>query len=1032
MGIRNLALLAILGAIAAASIGAAMAQEEANRPIRFARTPSLSPDGRRIAFSYQGDIWTVSTEGGTAARLTLHEAHEYLPQWSPDGRWIAFSSKRDGSYDVWAIPSAGGRPKQLTLHSADDMVCGWSPDGSQVLFSSARETTRSSAIYAVTVDTRASRVVAEDDFALANASFSPDGKRVACTRGGAWTRKSYRGSANAELMLFPVSGGAGEWLSREPENERWPMFTPDGKSVYYVADRDGASNIWRRGVTGGSPSQVTRHREGGLYYPSLSANGERLVYEHDFGIRLLSIKGGEPAEVRIFAPSDDRSSPVRRETFTTGAQEAVLSPDGKQLAFVVHGEVFVQPSSGGEAARMTETPQREQDVAWSPDGKLLAVTSDRDGNTDLFVVDVKAKETRQLTRTPALAEHTPVFSPDGKTLAFVRGYNGTELCTVALEGGEPRVLVRDPILGGLAWSPDGQWIACHRFKSHSAGSLSDVFIVRVSDGSRTNVSRYPVINSGPLWAPDGKRLIFRSSRTGNTNLFALALQEEAEDGEDAGAAGKSSEKKPVEVKIDLDDIHKRARAVTRVEGGVGDYALSPDGKTLVFSMTQLGRADLWKIPTAGGTPTRLTQTGESANNLRFDADGSRVVYLSGGAIKSLPAAGGTASTITFRARMDVDTRAELTQMFDEAWRKMRDAFYDEKMHGADWSRVRESYRPALQDITYKDDFYALFSLALGELNASHTGLSGRDSTDGPTTASVGVELDDTYAGPGVRIRSVMPKGPADREPNRLKAGELILKVDGEAVTGTEQFYSLLADKAGKRVELRVNGEAKDEGARTVKPRAISGGQYRQLEYDRWTKERERLTETQSSGKLGYLHLSAMNEQNLERFRRAVFGDMQEKEGLIIDLRFNGGGSIADEMLAILQDRIFSYRTIRGDPVRSPAPLQVFTRPTVVMINQSSVSNAEAFPWGYKALKLGKVIGVPTYGAVIGTGSSTLIDGSVLRIPSTGAYTLNGLNMENNGCPPDVTVENTPEDVRGGRDRQLERAVEELKKLAGLR
>ncbi len=1069
--------LALTGVVFLLAPLPAPAQEvPAPRPIRFARHPSLSPDGRQIAFSYLGDLWTVDSAGGTAARVTIHEAHDQLPAFSPDGRWLAFSSKREGNYVVWVIPSVGGPARQLTFHSADDQVNGWTPDGTQILFASNRETTRTTALYTVEIKTGASRLVARDDFPLNNGRISPDGEWVAATRGGTWSRRGYRGSASGDLMLFPLAGGPGRWLTRNPENQRWPLFSRDGRQVYFASDHEGAANLYRMPVesspAGPPPVPVTRHRDGSLYYPTLSGNSERIVYERNFGLWTLNARGGEPRELRILAPSDDRTNPRRLQTFAAGAQAARLSPDGKQVAIIIRGELWVQPVAGGDAIRLSDTPQREEDPDWAPGGGQIAFTSDRDGNNDLFVVDLKTKETRQLTHTSALAEHTPRYSPDGKSIAFLRGYNGAQLCCMPAEGGEARVLVDDPAIGDPAWSPDSRWLAYGRMKAHSAGTQADVFLVASEGGKPVNVTRYPVVNTGPVWSGDGKRLFFRSNRTANPNVWALALQDTGPDegerergtgvmerapfgaasdgmlrtglfgiritpslndsitppavaatGQDPGA------RKPVEVKIDFDDIHLRARQVTRSESAAGSFAVSPDSRTVVFSMSQLGRPDLWRVAATGGTPARLTQTGESGSGLEFTADGAQVVYLSAGALKRLALSAPAPVPIAFSVRMEIDARGELRQMFDEAWRKTRDSFYDEKLHGADWDRIRASYGPIVEGITYKEDFYALFSLVLGELNASHTGISGPPGGGGLTTASLGIALDDTYAGPGVRVRSVIPKGPADARragaENALKPGDLILKMGGERITINEQFYRLLGDQAGKQVELQVNAEPGMYVARTVKLRAISAGEYRRLEYDRWVREREAQTEKLSGGRLGYLHLNAMNEANLEKFKRAVFSDMQEKDGLVIDVRFNGGGGIADEMLAIMQDRVFSYRTMRGDARRLTAPLLAWTKPTIVLINEASFSNAEVFPWGYKALGLGKVVGMPTYGAVIGTGGTTLIDGSSLRIPALGSYTLDGLNMENNGCPPDIAVENTPEDVHAGRDRQLEHAVSAL-------
>jgi tricorn protease len=1003
--------------------------QESPRPIRFARHPALSPDGLKLAFSYHGDIWTVASEGGTATRITIHEAHDQLPSWSPDGRWIAFSGKREGNYDIWIIPNIGGMPRQLTMHSADDLVSGWSPDGKEVLFTSSRETTRTSSLYAVSVATGKSRLVVTDDIRLDHATFTPDGRYVVTTRGGLWARKGYRGSFNSSLIRYPAQGGVGEWLVKEAENERWPQLMPDGSSFFYVSDKTGTANLWRRGFPNGRAVQVTQFKDGNLFYPTLSRNGARIAFEHDFGIWTMATRGGEPKEVKIYAPTDDRTNNVKRQTFTTGVQEALLSPNGQQIAFVVHGELFVQPAAGGDTTRLTTTPQREEDIAWSPDSKRIVFASDRDGDQDIYMVDVQTKQTKKLVSTAGVAENSPRFSPNGKSLAFLRGFNGTELSIMAAEGGEARTLVRDPSVDTYTWSPDSKWIAYGRSKSHSAGRIGDVFIVSAAGGKATNVTRYPLVNFSPEWSQDGKKLYFLSDRAGGNQVWSVSLEEEKTDDEAEPRPAPPGARQPAEVKVDFTDIHKRARQMTRGDKDVTSYAVSPDGRTILFTTTLNGRPDLWRTTADGGQATRLTQTGEAGQGLHFAPDGTRVVYRSLGNIRSMalnvpaPAPG----PVPVSVRMDIDTRAEMTQLFDEAWRKMRDAFYDEKMHGADWNKVRQVYRPVVADIAVKEDFIALFTLALGELNASHVGIGNPpgEGGSGPSTASLGVALDDSYAGPGVKVKSVMPKGPADKEPSKLTPGDIVLQVDGEPVTGNEQFFSLMADRAGKRIDVVVNKEPKEAGAKTLKMRPITGVAYKALEYDRWTKEREQAVEKLSGGRLGYLHLSAMGPAQLEQFKRAAFSDLQEKDGLVLDLRFNGGGSIADEIFAVLNNRVFGYRTMRGDPERMPSPMPAFNKPVIVLINENSGSNAEVFPWGFKALKLGKVVGVPTLGGVIGTGGTSLIDGTNLRIPAVGSYTLDGKNMENNGTPPDVYVEHTPEDIARGYDRQLERAVQEL-------
>lgn len=1038
MRVWPVALIALCAAITALG----QTEPPGTEVVLFARHPALSPDGDRIAFTYRGDIWIVSSAGGTARRLTTDKAAEQSPVWSPDGKQVAFSSNREGDFDVHIVAADGGEPRRLTRHSAADYATDWSPDGRTILMTSARETTRTSAVYALDVASGRSRLIRQDDISLTNPRYTPDGGTIVCIRGGSAVRMRYRGSGASDLLAIPAQGGAGAMLTRTPHNERSPMPSPDGRTLYYVSDRSGCQNLVRRAIRNGTERAQTRFRSGAIYNPCLSRDGRRIVFEREFRLWLLELKTGKAAPISLFAPIDSDGTRARRETFKGPVQEYALSPDGSRLAFVIHGEVFLQTfGASTEPLRLTETPQREQDLAWAPDGKTIIMSSDRSGEQELYRLDIETRATTRLTDAPARPVQSPVVSPNGTLVAYVRGATRSELCVVPISGGEARTLVREPSLSNPCWSPDGRMIAYTRSISHSGGTEADIFVVDIADPRPINITRYPVTNNRPCWSPDGSRVYFLSNRNRVNQIWSVALRKEAPseaDNPTPGSGEPASERNPsprphaAEAigSEDQKDIHLRAQRLTGGDSAILQYAVNPADGSIVCTAAQLDQTDLWRVPAKGGKPVRLTQSGEVAADIQFTPKGEAIYYAVNRQVRTirLGTAPVTPERITLAATVVADAREEILELFDEAWRAMRDGFYDPNMHGCDWNGVRERYRPVAATLDRKDDFLSLFTMALGELNASHCGITARAAPGAKDTASLGIALDDGYSGPGVRVGYVMPEGPAVRPVQKLRVGDIIERVNDKPLVSNEELFDALRGAAGRQIPLTVRSE--DATTRVVRIRPITGAAYRTLAYDQWVQSRKDLVDSLSSGRLLYVHLNSMNASNLDKFTRAAFGDMEGRDGLVLDLRFNGGGSIADEIFAILQKRIFGWRTVREDTKPSTAPLPVFSGKVIVLANEASLSNAEVFPWGFKALKLGKVVGRRTYGGVIGTGSRTLIDGATLRMPAIGAYTLAGKNMENNGCPPDIEIIPTPEEIVSGTDRQLQRAVAELLRELG--
>jgi len=1021
---------------------------------RFLRYPTFSPDGKQIAFSYMGDIWVAPAEGGNAIRLTVHPAHDIRPRFSPNGKWIAFNSNREGNYDIFLMPAKGGKPKRLTYHSADDILGDWSPDGRWIVFSSNRDH-RFAQIYLLEVETGYVRRLTSDEASLHSPTFSPDGRYIVFCRGGtSWWRKGYKGSANSEIWRLPITidgdqitTSKHERLTHYEGNDWFPMVSPDG-TLYFVSDRTGVFNIWQmpftvtrdkgQGTRGAKMEQVTNHADRVLY-PNLSRDGKFIVYEHDFSLWIVPTKGGEPKRLTIFAPSDEPQNRLQRLTLTSQATEFALSPDGKQIAFVVRGEIFVvNAEKGGEAKRITNHPYRDFDIDWSPDNRKLTFISERDGNREVYIVDVKTRELKRLTNTPDAAESNPKWSPTGNYVAFIRGPFGRQLCWVDVNTGEEKVVVEGPFIGEFAWSPDGRWICFNR--RDPANNVTDLFIIPWNGGEPVNVTRMPYWNGSIVWTKDGKNIVFRSNRTDeNIDIYVLPLERPKEKLDEEEGEGekkpqerkeKEGEKRLPEVKIDFTDIHKRIRRLTATVFNEGSFTVSPDSKTVVFVATPIDQPEIWSVPLEGGSLTRLA-SGVSASQLQFSPDGNRIYFLStGGNIRYLTRPAGSLGSVNFTARLIVDRVVELQHMFDEGWRLLKEQFYDEKMHGVNWDAMREKYRPLIEHVAAKEDFYTLVSMMLGELNASHLGIGG-PTASGPETAYLGVWFDPEHRGPGVKISAVLKNSPADKDESRLNVGEFILAIDGVEVSNNEQIWDALADKAGRVVELLVNDKPTKEGARTVKIKPINRGQWSNLLYEDWVEKRRRMVDEWSNGRIGYIHIQAMSQSELRKFEREFYAEVVgKKEALIIDVRFNGGGRIHDELLSILKRRLYALEQYRGTPPFTQ-PFQVWQKPTVVLINEFSASDAEIFPKAFRDLGLGKLVGVPTYGGVIGTYNVTLIDGTTFfRVPVTGWRTLDGVNLENYGVKPDFLVEHSPEDNANENDLQLKTAVDLLLKELG--
>ena len=1041
-------------------------------PAPLLSEPALSPNHSEIAFISGGDIWTVPSAGGEARLLVSHPATESRPLYSPDGNRLAFVSTRTGTADIYVLNLRNGGLKRLTFDDSRNALDAWSPDGQSLYYSSNRgDISNMNDLYKIPAEGGTPVSVSADRYAdESQAAPHPTNGTIAFTSGSMavsqWWRKGHAHIDETRFTLLtpPVGTSAPSYqpLLNNHAKNLWPLWSADGKQLYFVSDASGVENFWAL-APGGQPRQVTHFTEGRVLWPGIARDGKSIVFERDFAIWSLDPSTAKTAAVPITLRGTPAGPAVTHLSLTANFSNLELSPDGKKVAFSARGQIFAASSKdGGAAVGLTQTGAQENQLAWSSNNRQLAFVSDREGVQQIYLYDL-AKETETRLTTGSMKDQNPVWSPDGRQLAYVR--DGRELHVMTVDTKTDRILTTQKYrtLNSFAakpvsWSPDGQWLA---FFGGDTRGFRNVTIVPSAGGPERAASYLANMFSDQIiWSPDRTYLLFATSqRTENSSVARIDLTPhtphfredqfrdlfreepprtpapslapasaapapEIADSPSALVKAQLKPSKPVE--IEFDGIRQRL-ALLPLELDATSPVISPDGKVLLFLASSGGGQqnlytymldDLVKEP---AVPRQLTSTAGRKASAQFSPDGKEVYFLEGGRIQIVTVETRVVRPLAVTVELDVDFDREKREVFHQAWTTVNETYYDPKFHGANWSDLRGQYLRKVEAARTPDETRRVISLMIGELNSSHSGISAGLGTGAPPAAGrLGLVIDPADN----TITQVTPLGPADV--GGIKPGEKLLSIDGKSLAGSANLDEMLQYKIGKRTVLSTSAK------KNIALLPVSGVVEKQLLYRKWVEERRAYVTKASNGRLGYVHIIDMSQQALDQLHIDLDTENHSREGVVIDIRNNNGGFVNAYALDIFARQPYLTMTPRdhpSSPARSMLGQRSLELPTVLVTNQNSLSDAEDFTEGYRSLKLGKVVGEPTAGWIIYTGSEQLIDGSVLRRPFIKITANDGTDMELHPRPVDVEVDRPVGESYTGRDAQLDAAVKTL--LSGI-
>ncbi len=1055
--------------------------------LRYAK---ISPDGKQIAFCYKGDIYKVAASGGQAIQLTTKSSYEMNPVWSADGRYIAFASDRKGNFDVYVMPSEGGAPTQLTTHSASELPWAFSPDGKYIYFSAAIQDPASSALFPSSrltevykVPVAGGRTTQVLGTPAEEITFNKNGKFfVYQDQKGmedAW-RKHHTSSVTRDVWLYDTTNGKHVNLTNHAGEDRSPVLSADGSTVYILSERDGGSfNVYSFPIN--EPKNIkalTSFKKNPVRFLSIADNGT-LCYTYD-GEIYTQAPSGKPTKVKVALFHDD-SDDVLRTSMTRGATAAVASPDGKQVAFIARGEVFVTSVEYATTKRITTTPEAEAGLSWGSDNRTLYYATERSGNWQLVKATIERKEDPNFPNATTIKEEillpsstveraAPDVSPNGKKLAFIEDRN--RLMVMDIESGKVHQVTDGSTWyetnGGFdySWSPDSKWFTL-TYIANQRDPYTDVGIVSADGGKITNITGSGYFSESPKWVMEGNAILFTSNRYGmrahgswgsqddvllafvnqdaydkyrmSKEDYELVKEAEKEAKKEADKKKAEEEKnnkkkddkaageKKDEVKdivVELDGIEDRVVRLTPNSSSIASAMVTNNGDNLYYLSKFESGYDLWKLDMRKHSTKLVNKMNSGWANIQMGKDGKEMFVL-GSAMNKLTVASDKITPITYKAEVKMDLAAEREYMYNHVQHQVNKRFFRTDLNGCKWDMMCDTYRKFLPHINNNYDYANLLSELLGELNVSHSGSRYYPSNSSEATANMGLLFDWTYTGKGLKIDEVVEKGPFARSTSKVRPGMIVEKINGIEIDDENDYTQLLNGLAGKKTLVTLRDKGGNTFEEVILP--ITNGAMNNLLYKRWVKRNAHLVDSLSGGRLGYVHIQSMNDESYREVYSQVMGKYYKKDGIVIDIRFNGGGRLHEDIEVLFSGKKYFTQVIRGREA-CDMPSRRWNKPSIMVQCEACYSNAHGTPWVYKHTGIGKLVGAPVPGTMSSVSWETLQDPSLIYgMPIIGYRLPDGSYLENTQLEPDIKVLNDPAEVVNGVDTQLITATKELMK-----